>query len=89
MRGTGIVRKIDPLGRIILPIELRKVLNIDIADSLEIYVTDNEIMLKKYQPACIFCNNAKEMIVFKNKNICKKCISEFWFEKVAFIKATF
>ena len=77
MRGTGIVRKIDPLGRIILPIELRKVLNIDIADSLEIYVTDNEIMLKKYQPACIFCNNAKEMIVFKNKNICKKCISEF------------
>ena len=57
MKATGIVRKVDELGRIVLPIELRRTLNIDIRDPLEIYVDGESIMLKKYQPACIFCGS--------------------------------
>ena len=55
MKATGIVRKVDELGRIVLPIELRRTLNIEIKDPLEIYVDGESIMLKKYQPACVFC----------------------------------
>ena len=54
MKATGIVRKVDELGRIVLPIELRRTLNINIKDPLEIYVDGESIMLKKYQPACVF-----------------------------------
>ena len=54
MKATGIVRKVDELGRIVLPIELRRTLNIEIKDPLEIYVDGESIMLKKYQPACVF-----------------------------------
>ncbi len=76
MKSTGIVRKVDELGRIVLPIELRRTLGIAEKDALEIYVDGENIVLKKYEPACIFCNNAKDIIVFKNRNICSKCISE-------------
>ncbi len=76
MKATGIVRKVDELGRIVLPIELRRTLNIDIRDPLEIYVDGESIMLKKYQPACIFCDNAKDITVFKGKNICAHCLKE-------------
>ena len=58
MKATGIVRKVDELGRIVLPIELRRTLNIDIKDPLEIYVDGESIMLKKYQPACVFCGSS-------------------------------
>ena len=58
MKSTGIVRKVDELGRIVLPIELRRTLDIAEKDSLEIYVDDDSIILRKYQPACIFCDNA-------------------------------
>ena len=58
MKSTGIVRKVDELGRIVIPIELRRTLDIGIKDSLEIYVEDDQIILKKYMPACSFCNNA-------------------------------
>ena len=61
MKSTGIVRKIDELGRLVLPIELRRTLEISDGDSLEIFVEDNTIILKKYQPACIFCGNAKDV----------------------------
>ena len=57
MKATGIVRKVDELGRIVLPIELRRTLNINIKDPLEIYVDGESIMLKKYQPACVFCGS--------------------------------
>ena len=60
MKSTGIVRRVDELGRIVLPIELRRTLNIGEKDSLEIYVDGSNIMLKKYQPACIFCDSAKD-----------------------------
>ena len=76
MKSTGIVRKVDELGRIVLPIELRRTLDIAEKDSLEIYVDGNTVMLKKYEPCCIFCGNAKDIFVFKGKNICPACINE-------------
>lgn len=76
MKSTGIVRKIDNLGRVVLPIELRRVFDIDKEDPVEIFVDDNYIMLKKYQPACIFCNDAKDVINFRGKNICSNCFAE-------------
>lgn len=74
MKSTGIVRKVDELGRIVLPIELRRTLNIAERDSLEIYVDEDSIILRKYQPACIFCDNAHDVVVYKGKNICRNCI---------------
>ena len=76
MKATGIVRKVDELGRIVLPIELRRTLNIEIKDSLEIYVDNEFILLKKYEPACVFCGNAEGVITINGKNICKNCIEE-------------
>ena len=73
LKSTGMVRKIDELGRLVLPIELRRTLDISVKDSLEIYVDGNIVILKKYEPACIFCGNAKEVISFKGKNICPDC----------------
>ena len=74
MKSTGIVRKVDELGRIVLPIELRRTLDIAERDSLEIYIDGSSIVMKKYQPACIFCDSAKDITVFHNKNICSECI---------------
>lgn len=76
MKSTGIVRKVDELGRVVLPIELRRTLNIAEKDALEIYVDGQNIILKKYEPACIFCGNAKDVIIHKNKNICSECLSD-------------
>ena len=76
MKATGIVRKVDELGRIVLPIELRRNLNIHIKDPIEIFVEDDYIMLKKYEPACIFCGNAKDVVTYKGRNICPACIEE-------------
>ena len=76
MKSTGIVRKVDELGRVVLPIELRRTLNIDIKDSLEIYVENDTIILRKYEPSCIFCGSSEEVHEFKGKNICSKCYEE-------------
>lgn len=76
MKSTGIVRKIDNLGRVVLPIELRRVFDIDREDPVEIFVDDNYIMLKKYQPACIFCGDAKDVIDYKGKKVCELCLAE-------------
>ena len=76
MKSTGIVRKVDELGRIVLPIELRRTLDIDIKDSIEIYVENDSIILKKYEPTCIFCGNSKELTLFNEKNICSKCLEK-------------
>lgn len=76
MKSTGIVRKVDELGRIVLPIELRRTLDIAEKDSLEIYVDDNRIILKKYEPSCVFCGSSKNVILFKGKNICPVCLNE-------------
>jgi transcriptional pleiotropic regulator of transition state genes len=71
-----IVRKVDELGRIVLPIELRRTLDIAEKDSLEIYVDESAIVLKKYEPACIFCSNVKGVTNYKGKNICAACMKE-------------
>ena len=76
MKSTGIVRKVDELGRIVIPKELRKTFDIAEKDSLEIYVDGEQIILKKYSPACIFCGQAKDVTNFKGKNICPDCASE-------------
>lgn len=76
MKSTGIVRKVDELGRIVLPIELRRTLEIAERDSLEIYVEGSTIILKKYEPACIFCNDAKDVVNYKGRNICRNCLEE-------------
>lgn len=74
MKSTGIVRKVDELGRIVLPIELRRTLGIEEKNRIEIFVDGESIILRKYQPACIFCDNAKDIINYKGKNICPDCI---------------
>ncbi len=74
MKSTGIVRKVDELGRIVLPIELRRTLGIEEKDRIEIFVEGESVILRKYQPACIFCDNAKDLILYKGKNICPDCI---------------
>lgn len=76
MKSTGMVRRVDELGRIVLPIELRKTFNIVERDALEIYTEGNTIVLKKYEPACIFCGDARDVTVFKGRNICQNCLKE-------------
>lgn len=76
MKSTGIVRKVDELGRIVLPIELRRTMNIEVKDALEIYVDGDQIVLKKYEPSCIFCGNAKDIVHYKGKNVCSACAHE-------------
>ena len=76
MKSTGIVRKVDELGRIVLPIELRRTLDIAEKDSIEIYVEGSMIILKKYEPTCIFCGNSKNMTMYREKNVCMNCLKE-------------
>ena len=76
MKSTGIVRKVDELGRVVLPIELRRTMDIAEKDALEIFTEGASIILKKYEPACIFCGDAKDVINYKGKNICANCMKE-------------
>lgn len=76
MKSTGVVRKVDELGRIVIPIELRRTMGIEEKDALEIYVDNEKIILKKYEPACIFCGNAEDVQNYKGKNICTHCLAE-------------
>ena len=73
LKSTGIVRPVDNLGRIVLPIELRRVLDIDKDAALEVYVDNDSIVLKKYQPACIFCGSAEGVAQYQGRNICGAC----------------
>lgn len=75
MKSTGIVRKVDELGRVVIPIELRNKFGIQEKDPIEIYVDGSSIILKKFEPNCVFCGNTKKLIPFKDKLICSKCSS--------------
>lgn len=75
-KATGIVRQVDYMGRVTLPIELRRTFDISEKDSLEIYVEGDSIILKKYDPTCIFCGNTKDVTTYKGKNVCPDCIEE-------------
>ena len=74
MKSTGIVRKVDELGRIVLPIELRRTLDIAEKDALEIYVDGSTIVLKKFRPSCVFCDSSRDLVTYKDKNICPRCL---------------
>lgn len=76
MKSTGIVRKVDELGRIVLPIELRRIMDIAERDELEIYVEDDRIVLQKFEPSCVFCASAQDLVPYRNKKICRECISK-------------
>ncbi len=76
MKSTGIVRKVDELGRIVLPIEMRRTLDIAEKDALEIYVEGDSIILRKYQAACVFCDSTKNIVSFRGRNVCTDCIAK-------------
>lgn len=73
MKETGIIRRVDELGRVVLPIELRRTLDIEEKDPLEISVEEDRIILRKYQPTCIFCRGEENLLEYKNKRICAAC----------------
>ncbi len=75
MKSTGIVRKVDELGRVVIPIELRRTLDIAEKDALEIYVDGDKIILRKYEPACIFCGEANDVENFRGKKVCRRCMN--------------
>lgn len=74
MKSTGIIRKVDELGRVVLPIELRRMLDIAERDELEIYVENEHIILHKFEPTCIFCGSSRSLVSYCGKNICQECI---------------
>ena len=74
MKSTGIIRKVDDLGRIVLPIELRRVLDISEQDELEIYMENDRIILQKFEPACLFCGSSRSLVSYRGKNVCQECV---------------
>jgi len=74
MKSTGIVRRVDELGRIVLPIEMRRTLDIAEKDTLEIYVEGDSIILRKYQQACVFCDSVRNLSAYKGRCVCAECI---------------
>ena len=76
MKSTGVVRRIDNLGRVVLPVELRRTFDLKREDAVEIFIDNEYILLKKYEPACIFCGNADNVTMFGGKLICHDCIAK-------------
>ena len=76
MKSTGITRQVDELGRFVLPIEIRRALGIEVKDALEIFTDEGRIILQKYQPACLFCANADDIVFFEGKRICRACLEK-------------
>ena len=76
MKSTGIIRKVDDLGRIVLPIELRRTLDIEERDELEIFMENDRIVLQKFEPACLFCGSSRSLVSYRRKNVCQECIKK-------------
>lgn len=77
MKATGIVRKIDNLGRLVIPKEIRETMDCGKKDPMEIFVDEEDkIILKKYQPGCVFCGNFDNTVEFKGKTVCQDCLEE-------------
>ncbi len=74
MKDSGLIRSMDELGRVVIPIELREKFGIKKKDPIEIFVASSNIILRKFEPNCIFCGKPKELIEFKDKLVCKKCL---------------
>ncbi|UOE58049.1 AbrB/MazE/SpoVT family DNA-binding domain-containing protein [Cytobacillus oceanisediminis] len=75
-RATGMVRKMDPLGRIVLPMEMRRKMHIADKDPLEIFIDGEQIILRPYHVSCSFCDEKEDLIEFKDKKICNSCLEE-------------
>lgn len=73
MKSTGMVRKLDNLGRIVLPIEMRKTMGIELKDAIEIFTDGNNIVLRKYEAGCIFCGEVRDTVLYRGKRVCKRC----------------
>ncbi len=76
MKATGIARPVDPLGRVVIPVELRRSLDIKTDDLLEVFVEGEYIMLKKNEVKCIFCGSTENVVDVRGKNVCGACIEE-------------
>ncbi len=76
INSIGIIRRIDVLGQIVIPVEIRKVLNIDYNDGIAFFVDEDKIVLRKHESFCIFCKGAEGLLYFKGKYICVKCKTE-------------
>ena len=76
MKATGVVRNIDELGRIVVPKEIRRAMNIAEKDPIEIFTENDMIILKKYAPSCIFCDNADDLVSYNGKNVCPACLEK-------------
>lgn len=74
MKSTGIVRKLDDLGRVVLPVELRRTMNINVKDAIEIFTEGDMVILKKYNPCCFLCGEGRDLNWFKGKMICNGCV---------------
>ena len=74
MKSTGIIRKVDELGRIVLPIEIRRTLDIQEKDELEIFMENDQIVLQKFEPSCIFCASSEGLVSYHGKTVCQECI---------------
>lgn len=82
MKSTGIVRKVDELGRIVLPMELRRTFELKPRDSIEIFTNDDMIVLKKFQHTCVFCSGAEDVVEYKGKTVCSDCMAELMGRRV-------
>jgi len=76
MKRTGIVRQIDNLGRLVIPMELRKTMNLNEGDKMEFYVDDGKIVIKPFVIACVFCGQAEDLVDHWDKKVCPKCLEE-------------
>lgn len=76
MKSTGIIRKVDELGRIVLPIELRRTMDIAERDELEIFIENDRVVLQKYEPSCVFCGSSQNLRNFCGKNVCQECVEK-------------
>lgn len=77
MKSTGIIRKVDELGRIVLPIELRRTLDIAEHDEMEIFIDGDQVILRKHEESCVFCSSSQGLVQYKGKYICNKCVYNF------------
>lgn len=75
MKSTGMIRKVDDLGRVVIPAEMRRMLEINEQDELELYVEDDKLILQKFLPRCIFCGDDRQLVSYYGKNLCMTCIT--------------
>ena len=74
MKSTGMIRKVDDLGRVVIPAEMRRMLEINEQDELELYVEGDKLILQKFLPRCIFCGDDRHLVSYYGKNLCMTCI---------------